>query len=314
MPHTLFFRNHNYGHPHLPNGLLFPQGVAFLSDNLIWYSGVNFGGSTAPAPLANPDWSSLRKWVAETFGDSDPIESEYKPGTAYKRICWPFATSGNLHKTIDTGARTQSFVALKLLLTKMLDIFESVEPADNNLQVYGHKVRELLLLAAMEVEASWAAVLNANGYGPNPRLNTTDYVKLLAPMLLDSYRLELTSYPSFPPFAPFECWRAVAPTQSLDWYHAYNLTKHNREEHLNAATLEKAVHAVGAVVVMFYAQFGFYFTTGEERIPFIRSIFKMNFDGDRHSTSYYIPNVSNTVGAAGAASWDWELLDYPFSS
>jgi hypothetical protein len=133
-------------------------------------------------------------------------------------------------------------------------------------------------------------------------------------MLLDSYKLELTSYPSFPTFAPFDCWRAAAPTQSLDWYHAYNLTKHNREEHLNAATLEKAVHAVGAAVVMFYAQFGFYFTTGDERTPFIRSIFKMNFDGDRHSTSYYIPNVSNTVGAAGAASWDWELHDYPFSS
>ena len=35
----------------------------------------------------------------------------------------------------------------------------------------------------------------------------------------------------------------------------------------------------------------------------------MNFDGDRHSTSYYIPNVSNTVGAAGAASWVWDKED-----
>lgn len=237
MPHTLFFRNHNFDQPLLPNGLHFPRGVAFLSENLIWYSGVNFGGSIAPTPLTNPDWSSLKKWVADTFGDSDPIESEYRHGTAYKRIFWPFATSGSLHKTIDTSARTQSFVALKLLLTKMLDIFESIEPADNNLQVYGHKVRELLLLAAMEVEASWTAVLKANEYSSISHLTTTDYVKLLAPMLLDSYRVKLTSYPSFPPFAPFENWRADAPTQSLGWYNAYNSTKHNREVHLNAATL-----------------------------------------------------------------------------
>ncbi len=150
----------------------------------------------------------------------------------------------------------QSFVALKLLLTKMLDIFESIEPATNNLHVYGHKVRELLLLSAMEVEASWAAVLKANGYPPKSRLNTTDYVKLLTPdasrqLYAGTYVLSL-----FPPFAPFESWDSTVPTQSLDWYHAYNLTKHNREEHLDTATLQKAVHAVGAALSCFMRNLG----------------------------------------------------------
>lgn len=311
MPHTLFFRNCN-------GRMLGPRGVAFLAHNLIWYSGVScceiIEDPITSVPVLNPDWSSLRKWVADTFGDSDPIESEYEPGTAYKRIYWPFASHGYLDSAIDMAARTQSFVALKLLLTKMLDIFESIEPATNNLHVYGHKVRELLLLSAMEVEASWAAVLKANGYPPKSRLNTTDYVKLLTPMLLDSYTLELTSYPLFPPFAPFESWDSTVPTQSLDWYHAYNLTKHNREEHLDTATLQKAVHAVGAAVVMFYAQFGLALWTGDDKTPFIRSIFRMTFDEDRHPTSYYIPNVDRTVGGTGAPSWEWELLDYPFPS
>jgi hypothetical protein len=66
-----------------------------------------------------------------------------------------------VHIAIDARAMTQSFIALKLLLTKMQDVFETVEPGELNLQTYGHKIRELLLLAAMEVEASWAAALKA---------------------------------------------------------------------------------------------------------------------------------------------------------
>jgi hypothetical protein len=189
----------------------------------------------------------------------------------------------------------------------MLDIFQTLEPSPDNLQAYGHKIRELLLLAAMEVEASWAAVLKANGYPPSTRLSTNDYVKLLAPMLLDKHGLALASYPRFPQFTPFEGWTSASPTQSLAWYHAYNLTKHNREEHLNVATLEKAVHAVGAAAVMFYAQFGFRLGTTDEVTQVIRNVFRVTCDHAKYPTSCYIPNASS-----GTASWDWDLLDYPF--
>jgi hypothetical protein len=307
VPHTLFFENREYGR-HANKD--FPRGVAFLAHGSVWHSSVNFGGSIRSQPLAG-DWLSLRKWVADTYGDTDPTESDYEPGTAYKRICWPLASLGNFDNAVDKAARTQSFVALSLLLTKMLGIFENVEPAGANIGVYGHKVRELLLLAAMEVEASWAAVLKVNGYSSGTRLSTNDYVKLRDVMLLDSYSLTLTSYPTFPRFAPFEGWDAADPTKSLDWYDAYNATKHNREEHLDAATLQRAIHAVGAVIVMFYAQFGFQFKTGDQQLPFLRSIFTMNFDGERHPHSYYIPNVNSAAHVAGPASWDWTLLDYP---
>ena len=129
----------------------------------------------------------------------------------------------------------------------MQDIFETVEPSPSNLQTYGHKIRELLLLAAMEVEASWAAVLKANGYAGG-RFTTNDYVKLLAPMRLDSFSLTLRSYPDFPGFTPFKDWDTAQPTKSLEWYDAYNKAKHDREQNLGVATLERAVHAVGAAV------------------------------------------------------------------
>ena len=306
----LFFTNHN--RDRLRNQDPFPRGVAYWSDGRFLYSGVSFGGSVKPVPLVSQDWNSLLSWVGSSFGDTDPIESEYRPGTAYKRITWPFAAGGNLERAVDSNARTQSFVALKILLTKMLEIFETVEPSVDISGTYGHKVRELLLLAAMEVEASWTAVLNANAYGPKDRLNTADYVKLLAPMLLDSYSFKLRSYPAFPSFAPFRGWSTAAPTQSLVWYDAYNKTKHNREENLNAATLERAIYAVGAAAILFYAQYGFMFNAQDDKSPFIRMIFDLEFDSGRYPTSYYLANVP-PQGGDGTIAWDWELLDYPFA-
>ena len=84
MTFSLFFKNHNHGHPHLPNGLMFPRGVAFLSDGVAWYSGVNFGGSVMPVPLANPDWPSIKKWVAECFGDCNPTDD-------FATLTWPLS-------------------------------------------------------------------------------------------------------------------------------------------------------------------------------------------------------------------------------
>jgi hypothetical protein len=305
MPKTLFFTNYNRGPI---TSLDCARGVACFEDCHAYYTGVNCPGSPMQHLMCSNDWPSLKDAVAKKFGDSNPTESDYAPGTAYKRIAWPVLGKANLLSTIDLATRTQSFVALRLLLSKMVDIFETIEPAPQNLDTYGHKVRELLLMASMEAETSWAAVLKANGYGADGHLKTWDYVKLLDPMLLDSYSLTLASYPNFPSFAPLRDWDSSRPTQSLPWYDAYNATKHNREENLKEATMERAIHAVGAAVVMFYAQFGDTAAVGDERLSFIASIFKKEFDLGRHPYCYYIPRVAFR---RGSTNWDWTLLDYP---
>jgi len=217
MPHTVFFRNLFRDKPTNPGIHGFTHGVAHLSAGQWFYSGINFPTASAyPVPISRQDLPSLKAWIAGVFGDAEPQESDYKPGTAYKRIFRPLNIGGNLQRAIDQRAFTQSFVALKLLLAKMQDIFETVEPGSSNLQTYGHKTRELLLIAAMEVEASWAAALKANKYAGD-RFTTKDYVKLLEPMRLDSFSLILRSYPEFPGFTPFEGWDAQAPTKSLGW-------------------------------------------------------------------------------------------------
>lgn len=154
MQPTLFFRNLVRDDPATPGIHRFPQGVAYFSAERWWYSGLNFDGSALPVPIDQQNLRTLKSWIQGIFGDLEPLESDYRPGIAYKRISWPLHAGGSLHKTIDEKAITQSFVALKLLLTKMQDIFETVEPAQANLQTHGHKIRELLLLASMEVEAS----------------------------------------------------------------------------------------------------------------------------------------------------------------
>ena len=306
MPFTVFFRNHFCENPTMPPIHRFPQGVAYFSAERWWYSGINFGGTAQPVPINQQDIVSLKSWILAVFGDPQPQESDYKPGTAYKRISLPLNTTGNLHKAVDATAMTQSFVALRLLLTKMQDIFETVEPGPANLQTYGHKIRELLLLAAMEVEASFSAVLKANGYIKG-RFTTNDYVNLLAPMLLDSFSLKLRSYPEFPTATPFLGWTPQYPTKSLDWYDAYNQTKHDREECLGEATLARAVQAVAAAAIMFYAQFGFSFQMDDERRSLLRNVFTLAVDQSKYPTSCYIPSAEG-----GTKAWDWELLDYPF--
>lgn len=317
MPNTLFFQN--VKKPFSGGGLpLFPydRGVAFWNAGYVFASPID--------AKATPYWewhegsssTMLKRWVEERFGDTSPDESDYQPGTAYKRIYRP-PIFGSFYRAIDLGKRSESFVALRILLHKLGGVFETIEPAIANQATYGHLVRELLLLACNEVESSWAAVLRENHYPARRNgWKTTDYIKLLGPMLLDTYRLSLRSYTDFPDFAPFESWDPSAPTKSLPWYDAYNKTKHDRESNLRDATLENAVYAVGAAVVMFFAQFGAEIEPrhGEQAALVIQSTFSLSTDFARHPRSCYVPEftVPLTLNASPVPSFDWRLINYSF--
>ncbi|MGE0708612.1 MAG: hypothetical protein AB7N76_12670 [Planctomycetota bacterium] len=141
------------------------------------------------------------------------------------------------------------------LLGYLTELFRALEPVPHNAGAYGHKTRELLLLACMEVESAWSGVLRANGY-PGDRWSTNQYVKLLEPMRLSEYQVQLALHPRWPAVRPFEGWNDQQPTESLPWYHAYNKTKHGRELHFELATLEATIQALAAAFVMVIAQFG----------------------------------------------------------
>ena len=186
-------------------------------------------------------------------------EVEIEPGKFHPRIYKPGAIEDNFRENgcpiSDAKAMGQCLVATNILLSKLKTILEVIELADQNLDAYGHEIRNLLLLSCMEAESVLSAILRENEY-PCGKWNTKDYVKLCEPLHLDKYEVKFNLYPDFNELAPFKGWDSKSPTQSLSWYEAYNKTKHDRELNIGHATLRHAVLSVSAVAVLLYVQFG----------------------------------------------------------
>ncbi|MBU6370761.1 MAG: hypothetical protein KGH93_00140 [Patescibacteria group bacterium] len=295
------------------------RGVAIEGQDAFFASGINHGGEIHFVKIPDTNFTDLKDWVFKSFGDPEPVESDYQLGTFYKRIWRPMACGCRPWELNSQEKLNESFVSLHIILNKLENLFETIEPNKDNLSTYGHKIREILLLACMEVESAWTAVLKENAYPlPKGDFTTNDYVKLKEIMFLDVYELALQSYPDFPAFMPFKDWNVAKPTTSLSWYDAYNKTKHDREENLRFATLENAVYAVGAAVVMFHAQFGLNFGTGfmDQKSPIIRNIFKIvSINFEKYEKQFYISKLELDT-TSGKPTFSpikgYTVINYPF--
>jgi len=141
------------------------------------------------------------------------------------------------------------------------EICKVVYPCDRNYNAYGHEIRSVFIVACTEVEAQWYGVLKAHGHpfpqdGGEDRGSTNDYVKLLEPLRLDQYSVRFPYFPDMEIMKPFENWDRSGATKTLDWYAAYNRSKHNREKHFADATLYYAFKAAAAYFVMLCAEHG----------------------------------------------------------
>lgn len=223
------------------------------------------------ADLGEDVFSAIRRGADGWFGpngESPFHEVTLAPGQFYPRMARPNdqhpSESPGFYPGLrhDQNALAMTHVQLAVLMRALDRICETVHPSAENMAAFGHDIRNLLVLASMEAEAQWRGILAANGVTAD-RLTTADYVKLLAPMRLAAYRVRLTAYPWLAGIAPFATWAPAAPTKSLGWYDAYNLTKHDRETAFSTATLEHAITAVFAVVVMVLAQYGSPYALGQ---------------------------------------------------
>jgi hypothetical protein len=212
-----------------------------------------WGGGSYGAPF--PAETSLDDAVRDVFRDTKGaafFEAKLGAGEFHPRM-WrpapPGQTSGYTKEILETAQ------VVSLLTKDMCEVFETLEPIPGNRPAHGHRIRQLLLLACMEVESAWSAVLRVNGH-PGERWTTRDYVKLLKPMRLDAYSVRLSRYPDWPELRPFRGWDPLRATKSLPWYEAYNESKHNREVNLDKATLGHMIDAVAAAFIMLNSQFG----------------------------------------------------------
>jgi hypothetical protein len=204
------------------------------------------------AVLSPPPNVKLEHHPNWTFIPLKLIPGEYYPRMARPSARYPTQGPGFCPDT--SPSLLEAGRGQLLVLSEQLErIFRTVQPVPKNFGTYGHDIRNLLILAATEVEAHCKGVLIANEARGR---STEDYVKLLPAMKLDEYDIEMPYYPWVGPFNPFRGWVAKPSTQSLTWYDAYNAVKHDRETAFERATLENALKAVCAVAIMLVAQFG----------------------------------------------------------
>lgn len=153
----------------------------------------------------------------------------------------PVQIAGIAHEFLQEGGSILS------LLPEFQPLF-----SPDTFSVYGHDIRNLLVLAATEVEMHCHGVLLANG-ARDRRFKMADYVVLAEVMKLPVYGVRFPAFPWLDVIRPFENWSA---THSLPWWSAYNGVKHNREREFQRATLQHAFEAVSACIVLIFAQFG----------------------------------------------------------
>lgn len=176
--------------------------------------------------------------------------------------------------------------AYEIIVRDLLKVFEYVDPTNDNLNAYSHRLFELLLRASTEFETNCKRILCANGYPkPSGKMNISDYRRINAACRLSDYRLHLGLWSPPMLLRPFEAW--AGPSGQPDWYQAYTHAKHDRLVRFSEASLGNVVRAVAGLLTVLFAQFGaFAFNPYQDQDMYVSddegflwadtSIFRMN--------------------------------------
>ena len=219
-------------------------------------------GSYYSAQPGETIWECLRRmtpWFEGSAEHGPFIAIALRPGQYHRRIARPvFLSQTGEPELPDVTEDRRHLIGSQNQLGSLIDELRSicrvVQPAPTTMAVHGHKIRNLLILAATEVEMHWRGILVANGVADAG--STRQYVKLAEPLKLTRYAVAFHAYPEAGRISPFAGWNSAEPTKSLPWYAAYNAVKHNREFEFECASLENAFAAVAACAAMLVAQFG----------------------------------------------------------
>ena len=214
-------------------------------------------------------WASIRRQTPWLDGMKEPGPFQRilrDPGIYHPRIARPILSMDAQTLWLPEDAHEQRYITgaqnqFGALIDDLRSICRVVQPAPATLAVYGHEIRNLLILAATEVEMHWRGILVANGR--TGKFSTKGYVALADALGLRAFTVHFQPCPEIGPVTPFAGWDTTNSTQSLSWYAAYNGVKHNREFEFGKATLGNAFAAIAACAVLLVAQFGHHALTPE---------------------------------------------------
>ena len=148
--------------------------------------------------------------------------------------------------------------ATRLILRDLNELFDYIEPCDDNLQTYSHRIYELFLRAATEFETNCKGVLKANDYsGPREEKDWSikDYFKVARPTRLNEYKICFLRWATNHEFEPFVEWNP-SRRETLSWYDSYNKVKHDRFTNFHKASLENLMNAIAGLLCILHSQFG----------------------------------------------------------
>lgn len=202
----------------------------------------------------------------------------------------------------ELAAQNRSLIrAYKDLEKDLIELLDYIEPCDNNLETYSHRIYEMFLRACTEFEANSKAILNANGYIKD-HYNMTDYYKLNSAMKLNDYVIKISIWEDTPKiFKPFSSW---GTGHTLPWYQSYNKVKHNRSENFKYANLENLFLSIAAVQIILYGQFSVHSFSEFQSTTSVQShddgfmchdtsIFALKFDGVWNEEEKYSRELAN---------------------
>lgn len=151
---------------------------------------------------------------------------------------------------------TSLITATHLIIRDLYEIYNYIEPCENNLSTYSHRIYELLLRTATEFEANCKGILLANGYNKRSEdLKSNDYFELASVAKLPDYIVEFDRWKSNYFFRPFLDWNTTTYKQ-LSWYKGYNKVKHNRFNNFKEANLQNLMNAIAGLLCILHAQIG----------------------------------------------------------
>lgn len=300
-----------------------PRGMAYeTATHFVHFYGTDVGLWTISPGLTvtQQKQGTLTDWVINTFGAQDILTSPNTTGHSVTGVWRPSIFSDDDIRQ-GLGARDperhEHLQSVRLLAERLDELFLYIEPSSNGLLTYSHKTRELLILACTEVENDWKQYLRTAGAMPvNGRDYTTnDYVKLHPKLFLSEFDISLKAYPSIMPIRPFHGWNTTQPTQSLPWYHAYNLTKHDRQTHFSEATLGNCLKAVCAIIVLFSVRFSPFplYREGGTVSALFNQLFEITLR-DCAPTTFYIRDVNTSKISGNLVCFDCvrEKIDQPW--
>lgn len=275
-------------HPNISPDFIKPYGYGYAYEtntHFVWFFGakVGFYGISVNTGMTVGKDGSLLDWVIKVFGAEDIKDMTFEVGKTVDSVwqpCLYFTDLTEQALNIKKSEMRSSEQSLRLLIDQLDELFLFIEPERAGLQAYSHKTRQLLLLACTEVENSWKYYISKAGAIPTKGfLTTKDYVKLADKLYLKRYRLKMRMYSDLPEICPFQNWDVAKPSASLDWYDAYNKTKHDRFTHFAEASLWNCIQAVCANVVLHCVRFSpFYiFDQGDSLTALYNQHFTIDF-------------------------------------